>query len=1413
VRPWVVSEICKDLLGTRHGRHEVIDGDPGVEYLIGILSPSVLEIPASDVIDSEVDVSEIPDEESQNDLTGDGNSATSDDGRNISTETPPSLDPKKKPSTMGVSFTCNGPLDIIPEFDVALTYARYGLVSQEEEEGGDEESKEDGGRSVMKFQRHPRGILLTAADINACLDSGRVRRGKILLKEDGVRPDATLSVATDEDEIESRLTIIIRRDVTDSVWVVTLMLDSQIPPHEGEYDKIEITKRLIFQPSIRVNLRDNLELCERPRRTESYDNILDEDEIDDMLYEGRKEVARGHLCSAVWNGIDPQQIDVNERKKLHIELKDESGNRDVDFSCSPPFYWEDGEHPAFRGKGESFDCDVRTEYIPILDLPSPDMDPRPKEVSDWDDQLVMRPKTLGSAFDAASIKSELQPLVDGYEEWIKLRFNGADPRLNGLRSEAEDCLVRMQQGIDALCNDDDIRLAFNIANQAINLTHEWRHNRDFKWRKFQIAFALSCLESCANPGSAERQRLDLLWVATGGGKTEAYLLLTAFVLALRRIRGRNNGENWFGVDVVTRYTLRLLTIQQFRRALGVITAIEHLRSGALNLPDSEGNDILGNQPFGIGIWVGGGVTHNHLSEINVDDIPAVRRELRQNARGNNPGGGYFDLQRVKALEHLIAGDQLRPEQSQASAEAAQILNCPCCTQPLAIMRSQEPGQTWGNAPWKKGPVHRLHLLIDTDIDDASLNAAIGGMGSVHSLAITSHHSTFKTLSIGTKDVDYEEQAVESFWRNVVDNCSGLGRLSLVPVRASRPGYFLRTFRYNTGGREKVKAYDFQINCPDPECPLNKREWGGELPAGSLNNRVPTIERPDTAGFGIEIPEGLQARRGSEFIGRGMPIPAYTVDEQIYGKCPSLIISTVDKFARMPFDARTGNLFGNVTHHSEMIGFQRGGAGAPNKHPPLGPDGLTRPNTRTVRIERLPAPTMIIQDELHLIEGPLGSMVGFYETVIDRLMSEGLSRDSNEFECRFRPKYIASTATIRKAEDQVQCLFDRRLNLFPPKGPSWDDRGLIVEQPSEGANSTGDSSGRLYMGISPIGVSAQGLQRNLFSRMLHCGELLRTTFAGGADRKDDRYWSVTGYYNAIRELAGARSIVEQDTNARLLTLGSGRSADSLVELSGRMQSTELPIVLDRLENRRCGDSGSIDTLLTTSMFGTGVDVNRLNLMLVAGQPKSTAQYIQATGRVGRANGAIVSTYLRASRPRDLDHYERFMGYHLQLYRNVEPVTVRPYSDTVLDRAGGPLMVAWMRLSERTQGPWQVSTAADQIASPTTDPDLTNVRKILIARNGQQPLLRQIRYSPPNALDNLLRGLQQDWIGVRDDSIGHLEANDYLRWANGGRGNNAFVVLGNVTNVKHPVRYRAAYSENHATPNSLRTVDSTTAVQER
>ncbi|SVC01469.1 uncharacterized protein METZ01_LOCUS254323, partial [marine metagenome] len=356
---------------------------------------------------------------------------------------------------------------------------------------------------------------------------------------------------------------------------------------------------------------------------------------------------------------------------------------------------------------------------------------------------------------------------------------------------------------------------------------------------------------------------------------------------------------------------------------------------------------------------------------------------------------------------------------------------------------------------------------------------------------TFHHAGFATLSITSEDMDYEEQAVESLWRDISEACIKLGEMNLIPARASRPGYFLRTYRYTHQGSEREGVYDFQVNCPDPSCKLNQQSWTGELPAGSVSGRRLDDGQNE---HGVEVPEALRAGNQSALIARGTPIPAYTVDDQIYGKAPSLIISTVDKFARMPFNPMTGNLFGNVDHHSELVGFERAGAG-PRANLPT---AVQRPASRTVPIGRLPAPTLIVQDELHLIEGPLGSMVGFYETAIDRLISEGLSAPEDE-DVSFRPKYVASTATIRKAEDQVKCLFDRSLNLFPPKGPTWDDRGLILERTSKSPHKAESGPGRLYIGISPIGISAQVLQRNLFSRLIHCGEVLRRSFEGDLER--------------------------------------------------------------------------------------------------------------------------------------------------------------------------------------------------------------------------------------------------------------------------------------------------------------------------
>ena len=184
---------------------------------------------------------------------------------------------------------------------------------------------------------------------------------------------------------------------------------------------------------------------------------------------------------------------------------------------------------------------------------------------------------------------------------------------------------------------------------------------------------------------------------------------------------------------------------------------------------------------------------------------------------------------------------------------------------------------------------------------------------------------------------------------------------------------------------------------------------------------------------------------------------------------------------------------------------------------------------------------------------------------------------------------------------------------------------------------------------------------------------------------------------------------------LLDSSGGRGAGGLVvrDLSGRMRSGELPVLLDQLEKRKRGDAGAIDVLLATSMFGTGVDVDRLNMMMVTANRKARHSTSKPRGRVGRASGALVTSYLRTSRPRDLDHFERFLGYHLRLALSVEPVTVRPFADPVVQRAGGPLMAAWMRLSRRVRGAWRTKTAAVNFTG-TVDPDAPGARSVLTDR---------------------------------------------------------------------------------------------------
>ena len=342
------------------------------------------------------------------------------------------------------------------------------------------------------------------------------------------------------------------------------------------------------------------------------------------------------------------------------------------------------------------------------------------------------------------------------------------------------------------------------------------------------------------------------------------------------------------------------------------------------------------------------------------------------------------------------------------------------------------------------------------------------------------------------------------------------------------------------------------------------------------------------------------------------IPLYLVDEDIYNRTPSLIIGTVDKFARLPWVSNSGAIFGR-------------------------PDG-----------EHFP-PELIIQDELHLISGPLGSLTGLYETAIDILCTQ----NGNP------PKIIASTATIRRAEEQSRDLFNRGFSQFPPPGLDARDNYFSKQIPSS------ELPGRLFTGIHAPG-------RSMKTALLRiCANLLQNIYEHSADEElRDPYWTLIAYFNSIRELGGAVRLVEDDIPDRILLIArregnKRRYINYYRELNSRIGSDEIPEILEDMD-RTMEDRSALDVLLTSNMISVGVDVDRLGLMVVTGQPKMTSEYIQATSRIGRKYPGQVITLYNWTRPRDRSHYERFIGYHSTLYSQVEPTSVTPFSSRARDK---------------------------------------------------------------------------------------------------------------------------------------------------
>ena len=384
------------------------------------------------------------------------------------------------------------------------------------------------------------------------------------------------------------------------------------------------------------------------------------------------------------------------------------------------------------------------------------------------------------------------------------------------------------------------------------------------------------------------------------------------------------------------------------------------------------------------------------------------------------------------------------------------------------------------------------------------------------------------------------------------------------------------------------------------------------------------------------------------------IPAVVVDSEIYRACPTLILATVDKFARMPFKGETQALFGIRNRYSKKYGHITEAHGDRVEN---------RAITDSEMAPRLLPPDLIIQDELHLISGPLGTMVGLYETAV-----EYLSSLSEPGDVRMAPKIIASTATIRRAHHQAKQLYNRELHVYPPSGLSARDSFFASELDIDEKDDS--TAGRLYVGVNAPGSSTKTLLVRVYSVLLAAAQkqIEEDATAG------DPYGTLVGYFNSLRALGGAKRLVEDDIKlVRLKYLSNQRGFTKrnifrIEELTSRIDSWTIPKLLKKLNLQfpRGKEDYPIDALLATNMISVGVDIDRLGLMVVTGQPKTTSEYIQATSRVGRSHPGLVVTMYNWLGARDLSHYERFCSYHASIYRYVEAISVTPFSSRALDR---------------------------------------------------------------------------------------------------------------------------------------------------
>ena len=470
----------------------------------------------------------------------------------------------------------------------------------------------------------------------------------------------------------------------------------------------------------------------------------------------------------------------------------------------------------------------------------------------------------------------------------------------------------------------------------------------------------------------------------------------------------------------------------------------------------------------------------------------------------------------------------------------------------------------------------------------------------------------------------------------------------------------------------------------------------------------------------------------DFIG-DQPLPIVAVDEPIYRRLPAFLIATVDKFASLPWVGPSGVLLGGADRH-DAEGFY----------------GAAEPNKGTRLKAPLAPPDLIVQDELHLISGPLGTMVGLYESAIEALCVRGLNGRS------VRPKIVASTATVRRAQDQIQALFGRSLTqVFPPPGPDRRDSFFARIVPATVAPA------RRYLGIASPGRNPKLLMRRVLLALMGAAQRAWQDAGGSKNPENpaDPYMTVLAYFNSLKELGGARRIVEEEVQNTLREYGARRRVGEkpglfrdrrkfaeVVELTSRIPTDKVAEARQQL-GLPFSDPKRVDCAIATNMISVGLDIQRLGLMVVLGQPKAHAEYIQATSRVGRddARPGLVLTLLNVHKPRDRSHYERFRHYHETFYRSVEVGSVTPFAARALDRGFAGSLVTFSRHAEAVLTP---AEGAARIAEARAELE-RRLLDVFGERVREQPLNEAEREERLRSVQNRVGDLLDSWYRIFDD----------------------------------------------------------------